>query len=781
MDIYKDFLKVPINLDSKSPIKNYRKEERFDKSYEIKGNWGFYSEDQNILVIDFDCRDGCKEDLREILIYDTRIVETLHGFHVYFRINGKLMKKKQTKNISYTRNKFYDKSETVMPDLLTGIDFLGTGQLVIGEGSIINGWEYKAINDLPIKTITNAEADLIKSKLLINKPKSLRRGFSEIFRGNIDPNKFSQETKEEEFKYWKWLYIEAWVIGGVPPEALFNGLERVNKGFDRETTEAQVVSPTNDPRNYNKVLSNEIYNRMFPDIKKRKKDRIKRRQFKEIVKEIEEGENWKNIDLFLEAIESSLNANALVWGSRKSELVKVSRKELKAGDIERQLKEMKKSNRPYILIVDDLKAEFDIMTMSDSKGLLIKTGNIYKKDFKGKIEKMISSKIREFNLSFKSTEANILGMLKSETLFDRDDLCYDDNKINFKNGYYDLEKGFCPSDDNIIFPFEIPHKWEDIKRDEYCPKYKEALSKWLGEDSVFIVDDMFEMIGYFMTLDNSLKKAFMIYGDQDSGKTQNLLIINHILGEENIARIELQRLDSDRFGTDGLEFKMVCEDDDLPKDRLKGASKFKKITGGMPYIGAEKKGGDKYNFRNTIRFIFNCNRIPKAYDEDDEAFFIRWVLINFHRPIPDDEQIPNFYKTITEDPEEVQGIIHESIEGIKRLKARGQFRDKVREDTREIWKTISNPLYNFIKTNCKKGPKEQIIAQEFLDTYNDYLLGLKKETITLQTLYRELEKLGFHKRRDHEPDAHGIRRYLIIGLDVIDWDSFTSSKKPNLW
>ena len=85
------------------------------------------------------------------------------------------------------------------------------------------------------------------------------------------------------------------------------------------------------------------------------------------------------------------------------------------------------------------------------------------------------------------------------------------------------------------------------------------------------------MIGYLMTLDNSLKKAFMVYGQQDSGKTQNLLIINHIIGEENIARIELQRLDSDQFGTDGLEFRMVCEDDDLPKDRLKGASKCKTI------------------------------------------------------------------------------------------------------------------------------------------------------------------------------------------------------------
>ena len=81
---------------------------------------------------------------------------------------------------------------------------------------------------------------------------------------------------------------------------------------------------------------------------------------------------------------------------------------------------------------------------------------------------------------------------------------------------------------------------QDIKRDEYCPKYKEALNKWLGDKSVFIPNDMFEMIGYLMTTDISLKKAFMIYGEQNSGKTQNLMIINHIIGEDNIAKIEFE-------------------------------------------------------------------------------------------------------------------------------------------------------------------------------------------------------------------------------------------------
>lgn len=773
MDIYKDFLKVPINPDSKTPIKNYKKEDRFKKEYEIKKNWGFYSEDQNLLVIDFDCRDGCKEDLRDILLYETRIVETKHGFHVYLRIDGKLMKKKQTKNISFTRNKFYDKSETVMPDLLTGIDFLGAGQLVIGEGSTINGWEYKAINNLPIKTITNAEAETIKNKLLIKDPKSLRRGFSEIFRGNIDPNKFAQDTGEHEFKYWKWAFIEAWVIGGVPPEVLFDGLERVNKGFNRDTAEAQVVSPTNDPRAYDRVLSNEIYNKMFPNIKKRKKDRIKRRQFKNILEEIKEDENWKNKKLFTEAIESSLSADILTWGMRKSELANISRKSFSQTTLEKARNEMRRNDKPYILIVDDIKSEFDLITMHDSKEILMRDGNIYRKDTKGRVEKIISNKVREFNLNHRSTKADILSLLKDETIYDRNDLCYDENKINFKNGYYDLEKGFCPSDDSKVFPFEIPHNWEDIKRDEYCPKYKEALSKWLGTDSVFTSSDMFEMIGYLMTLDNSLKKAFMVYGNQDSGKTQNLLIINYLLGEENIARIELQRLDHDQFGTDGLEFKTICEDDDLPKDRLKGASKFKKITGGMPFIGAEKKGGEKYSFRNTIRFLFNCNSIPKAYDEDDEAFFIRWVLINFHKPIPDDEQIPNFYKTITEDPEEIQGIIHEAIEGIKRLKDRGNFRPQIKKDTREVWKTISNPLYAFIKNRCKKGSFESIPTKEFLEVYNDHLLSINKETVSIQILYREMEKLGIYKKRERSASEDF---YKFDGISIINLDSFFGSQ-----
>ena len=723
------------------------------------------------MVIDFDCRDGCKSPIKEILIkdQDTRIIETKHGFHLYYRINGKLMKKKQTKNVSFTRNKFYDKSETIYPDLLTGIDFLGAGQLVIGEGSKINGWEYKAINNLPIKTITNAEANKIKTKLLIKNPKSLRRGFSEIFRGNIDPNKYCEQTGEEEFKYWKWMYIEAWVIGGVSPEKLFEGLERTNKGFNQTVAESQVNTPTNDPRTYDKVLSNVIYNGMFPNIKKHKKSQIKRRKFEDILEEIKGDENWNNKQLFNEAIESSLAIDTLTWGMRKTQLTNASRKSINKTDLEKARSEMRRNDKPYIMIVDEIKNEFDVITMSDSKELLIRSGNIYKRDTMGRIELVISKKVREYNLNHRSAKADVLSMLKDETTYDRNNLCYDDDKINFQNGYYDLNKGFSPTDDSLIFPFEIPHNWEDIKRDEYCPKYKEALNKWLGEESVFIADDMFEMIGYLMTTDISLKKAFMIYGQQDSGKTQNLMIINHIIGEENIARIELQRLDSNEFGTDGLEFRLVCEDDDLPKDKLKGASKFKKITGGMRQIGAEKKGGAKYKFINTVRFVFNTNNIPLAYDEGDEAFFIRWVLANFYEPIPDEDQIPNFHKTITNDPEEVQGIIHEAIEGVKRLKKRGQFRKRVIEDTREVWRSISNPLYSFIKNNCKRGPSEYVECNAFLVEYNAIRMENTREPISIRILYKEMANLGFYKKRERK----GTEDIMIFeNVSIVDIDAF---------
>lgn len=688
--------KVPLIKNKKRPIPNYKKatpenETLFNKQFfeTYDGNWGFYTKENGIAVMDFDCRDGKKKEVLKLINkkHDTKILETPHGFHVYYKINGEFPNKTlHYKNAGYSKTlkKFWNKNQTKYGNKLEGIDIIaGTNVLVVGENSIINNHIYKGINNKPIKEIEREVWDSKLNSYLIKRPRLMREGFTKIFRGEIDPNILAQQTGKTEMVYWKFAYIEALNKCHVEPRYLLAGLEYNNKGFDRKTTETQLRS-TNAPEGKDLML-NETYNEYFP------KDTVR---------------------------------------------VKIKTKD--------------KSIKSYILIGDKILNKYDIITMTDSNEILIKSGNIYKKDKKGIINKLIKNEIKARNLSYNSTKGNVIAYIKDSSSFDRNDFCYDIDLINFKNGYIDLDDKPIELHKNNSkkFPFELPHTYRDGEHD--CPRYKKALNDWLGKNSVFEPSDMFEMIGYFMTLDISQKKAFMIYGDKDTGKTQNLSIILDIIGNDNYAQIELQRLDKNEFGTVGMEFRTLCIDDDLPADKLKGASKFKKMVGGLKYVGAEIKGGNQYQFRNTIRFVFNCNKIPQAYDATDDAFFIRWLLCNFCNIYEEDAEgtIKDFAKTIIDDENEIQGIIHESIKGVQRLRERGFFRRELREETKRVWQRISNPLYEFIDDYCIGYPSFEIKTTDFLEIFNSFLtINEKCEPYSAQKLTSEMRRLGYFKKR----------------------------------
>jgi phage/plasmid-associated DNA primase len=728
--------KVPIVKNKKNPMKNYKKDQpenkdKFDNKFfgEYDGNWGFYTGENKIAIIDFDCRQNKKPKILKILNknHNTLIIETKNGFHVYYKINGKFPETSHFKNLGYSKTlkKFYPQNKTKFGGSLEGIDVIaGTNVLVVGENSIINNHIYKAINKNPIKEINNEAFDSILQSYILKRPKKIRDGFTNIFRGKIDPNDLSQETNKTEFVYWKYLYIEALQTCKVEPEYLLDGLEYHNKGFDRNKTIKQLRSSNNphEPENQD-ILTPEVYNEYFPDNK-----------------------------------------------------IRIAKKKKKT---------KKSEKKPYIEIANKILNKFDIITMSDSKEILIKGSNIYRKDETGLLNKTINKEIEFRNLPYTSTKGNIIAHIKDKTLFNRKEFCYDTHLINFENGYFDLEENKFYDKTDKIFPFQIPHNYEDGEYD--CPKYKDALNKWLTGNSVFKPSDMFEMLGYCMTLDISQKKAFMIYGDRDTGKTQNLSIILAIIGKQNYAMVELQRLGKDQFGTEGLEFTQLCVDDDLPSYKLRRAHQFKKMVGGLEQVGAEKKGGNKYKFRNTVRFIFNCNSIPKAPDakeEDKDAFFIRWLLCNFCNKFDEDSEdtIKDFAKTIINDPEEIQGIIHESIKGVQRLRERGHFRKELRDNTKKVWQSISDPLFRFIEECCVKGVTYEERTTTFRDVLNAYLMLEDEDLYSPQKLVRDMEKLKYRVRRTDKRRFQGLKiKNSVIEKfeDLIGMTDTSPSEKSN--
>jgi len=428
----------------------------------------------------------------------------------------------------------------------------------------------------------------------------------------------------------------------------------------------------------------------------------------------------------------------------------------------------------WLLVAKELLEEYDIITMEDTEQIMIRRGNIYtldKKDFRNELK----TKLEHVTLgkAYKSKKAEILDWIKDGTLFSRDEFCYDDWLINFTNGYYDLRhRTFMPHTENKdkVFFYEIPHEY--VKGKASCPKYRQLLLDWLGIDNKVSIDDIFEMIGYSMTMNTDLKMAFFMYGGTHSGKSSFQNILGHIIGDKNIASTDLQRLGRDQFGTDELQFKIVNMIGDMSDSTVQDLSAFKMLTGGDIHIPAEVKGGKKYRFRNTIKIWYNGNYIPKIANEHDEAFYARWILVNFpnYFPLEKDSTIKSVWKVIMEDENEIQGIIHEAIKGAVRLLERGYFRIELIKHAKHVWRYESNDIYAFLYDSCIRGRDESIESIELVDELNRFLHKRRKRPLSAYKISELMADEGIFKIRD----GSGERAYYYTG---IGWKSSEKETK----
>jgi P4 family phage/plasmid primase-like protien len=708
---------IPIKKDDKEPAikwldyitKRYPK----NKLSNHKGNLAVICGkiSNNLVIIDLDYRDNNKQYYKEIFgkfikrfprLARTYTEETPNGHHFFYYIKDDCPKRtlKQDTKKEKVLEKLNKQITTNFPYLLKGVDILGENGYSLIAPSSINGNKYKALNNLPVKSITRRTFDKILGFFLLDKPiKSyMRQPFVDILRGKIEIEEQALNAGKEEHVYWRYLYLEAYHFLHLDPEDIFPVLEQTQPEFDLKKTETQLRYVDFD----DKPMRNDTLYEYFPDYKPKPVKKKKKTSDEEPV---------------------------------------------------------------WLTIAHNLMDKFDIITMKDSGQLMIKKGNIYSFDTEDFYEALGTEIEHRTTKSYTYIKNNIIAYIKDMTLFDRNNFCYDKWIINFKNGYYDTTKNkFYPNEDfdDKIFCYEIPHEYKNGKKK--CPAFKKAFDEWLGNNNNITIDDVFEMIGYTMTMNTNLKMAFFIFGGKNSGKSTFQNVLEYLIGEDNRSAISLQRLSKNEFGSHGLQFKILNMVGDMSAMEITDVSKFKVLTGGDRNVEAEVKGGNQYKFHNITKIWYNANTIP-AIRESDDAFFSRWLLIHFpnYFPLQDKSTIKNLSDLICENEDEIQGIIAESLKGVKRLFKRGYFRLDIVNSSKHVWRSNAEPLYAFLYDNCKRDEDGSIIVSEFRSEFNKYLFKIGKRPLSSQKLTDYLEKFNIFKGRlNYVKD--GKREYIYLGI-----------------
>ncbi len=253
-----------------------------------------------------------------------------------------------------------------------------------------------------------------------------------------------------------------------------------------------------------------------------------------------------------------------------------------------------------------------------------------------------------------------------------------------------------------------------------------------------------EWFGFCLYKKYFIKKAIILFGEKNTGKTVFLNILSNFIGTGNHAGINLQRISrGDKFALSSLKGKFLNFYDDLSAGDLSDSGGFKIAVGGG-YITAEEKFGDSFQFLTFAKNIFATNLIPNVKDINDDAYYERWIPLPFDNQIDKTKQ-DNFLinKLITK--EEMSGLLNWALEGLKRLLENGRFSyDKTSEEIKQIMQRQNNPLIAFVEDALIQKDGNRIDKETMFKVYTYYCKEHKVQRMSKNQLGRNLEKYAFY-------------------------------------
>ena len=238
------------------------------------------------------------------------------------------------------------------------------------------------------------------------------------------------------------------------------------------------------------------------------------------------------------------------------------------------------------------------------------------------------------------------------------------NFIAFKNGIYDVAT-------DQLEDFSADKVMTNKINWNYNPKaYSELVDHVLNslacnDPKVRLLLE--EVIGYTFYRRNELRKAFMLKGKRHNGKSTFIDMVAHLLGEDNIASLDLNDL-SHEYKAAGLFGKLANLGDDIEDEFIPSAGIFKKVVSG-DRMNANVKFAAPIEFNPYCKLIFSGNTIPRlGRGRDSDAILDRLIIVPFNASYNKGTQgFSPFIKYQLRSVECMEYLVKIGIEGLKRV------------------------------------------------------------------------------------------------------------------
>lgn len=412
-------------------------------------------------------------------------------------------------------------------------------------------------------------------------------------------------------------------------------------------------------------------------------------------------------------------------------------------------------------LAQEILSELSVITLSDTEEIYVYENGVYKEGGESRIRQLAQEKLRDKATRYRLNE--VVNYIKNErnVIIDREDLNRETRIINLKNGLYDLSTGeFRLHTPDFLSTIQIPVNYNSKAT---CPTFDKFLSEVVSEKDGKVV---VEVAGYALIPENRMKKSCMFVGIGDNGKTVLLEFFRRFIGKENTSSESLQNLTNNNHSTANLYGKLLNIASDIGDSKIYQTNMFKAITGGDKIRG-ERKFQTAFDFANTARLIFAANKLPAPKDENDNAFFKRWILITFPHIFEGENADENLLEKLTAD-EELSGFLNKALEALKELLIRGEFSDSSTvEEIKRTYMVNSDSFSAFIEECVERGTGGKVYKDELYKKYLEWCPA-SVNPVRERSFNIRLTKSGFISHKDSVPDEEGKRNNYWMDVSIND-------------
>lgn len=417
---------------------------------------------------------------------------------------------------------------------------------------------------------------------------------------------------------------------------------------------------------------------------------------------------------------------------------------------------------------DAVMGEMHFRALKDTDEILWYDGGsgTYRKNGEAEIRARLEQNLGP--IAKRNTSNEVINHIRSRTYVDRVSLQPPSRLLCLKNGVLDTQTLLLvPHSPDLFFVSALPVNYDPSAEH---PRIRKFLFEVVGADNVSLME---EIVGYCLHRGYPLQKAFLFVGEGANGKSTWLAVLRTLLGPANMSSWSLHGLEEVRFATAELYGKLANIQADLPSRRLKNDGIFKRLTGGDP-ITAERKGQHPFEFVNYAKLIFSANQVPPSGD-DSNAFFRRWVIVQFPNAFEGTAANPRLIEVLTTDGE-LSGLLNAALRGLHRVLKAGAFSVE-RADTgsiREEYIRRSDPVRAFMESDWViADPDKYVLAKALFCYYEVYckVHGLPRPAFKPFTmrLGQLREKLSYPlgRKRLAGDGPNGEKRPVIYeGIDL---------------